>query len=197
MYENGKCYSAYDGTYKVQLGLNRNTIDGQIYQDLGSILFTLNRGQPKLNESSILYQKLGLSDINFSLDYDGSMIVSGGFPGEIVSERRCFYIAGNLKSDKKFNPKSSQNCGANDQSLSMKFEKISDDVNFDFVDEKELKKLDGEYDVQWFITGINSTERTLHAKDTLRLSNGIGVFEGNEPNKQPSSELRKRIISPI
>ena len=33
---------AYDGTYKVQLGLNRNTIDGQIYQDLGSILFTLN-----------------------------------------------------------------------------------------------------------------------------------------------------------
>ena len=29
----------------------------------------------------------------------------------------------------------------------------------DLVDEEELKKLDGEYDVQWFITGINSTER--------------------------------------
>jgi hypothetical protein len=26
---------AYDGTYKVQLGLNRGTIDGQVYQDLG------------------------------------------------------------------------------------------------------------------------------------------------------------------
>ena len=184
---------AYDGTYKVQLGLYRNTIDGQIYQDLGSILFTLNRGQPKLNESSILYQKLGLSDTNFSLNYDGSMIVSGGFPGDIVSERRCFYIAGNLKLNKKFNPKSSQNCGANDQSLAMKFEKISDDVNFDFVDEKELKKLDGEYDVQWFITNINTNERSLHAKDTLTLSNGIGVFEGNEPNKQPSSKLRREL----
>jgi hypothetical protein len=75
----------------------------------------------------------------------------------------------------------------------MKFEKISDDVNFDFVDEKELKKLDGEYDVQWFITNINTNERSLHAKDTLTLSNGIGVFEGNEPNKQPSSKLRREL----
>ena len=75
----------------------------------------------------------------------------------------------------------------------MKFEKISDDVNFDFVDEKELKKLDGEYDVQWFITNINTNERSLYAKDTLRLSNGIGVFEGNEPNKQPSSKLRREL----
>jgi len=131
---------AYDGTYKVQLGLNRGTIDGQIYQDLGSILFTLNRGQPKLDENNILYQALGLNEINFSLDYDGYMIVSGKFLDEIKSERRCAYLAGNLKSDKKFNPKSSQNCGASGQSLSMRFEKISDDVNFDFVDEKELKK---------------------------------------------------------
>jgi len=189
---------AYDGTYKVQLGLNRDTIDGQVYQDLGSILFTLNRGQPKLNESSILYQELGLSDINFSLDYDGSMIVSGGFPGEIGLEKRCFYIAGNLKTDNRFNSKSNQikpnqNCGANDQSFLMKFEKISDDVNLNLVDEKELKKLDGKYDVQWFITGINSSERALHAKDVLRLSNGIGVFEGNEANKQPSAELRKEL----
>jgi hypothetical protein len=189
---------AYDGTYKVQLGLNRNTIDGQIYQDLGSILFTLNRGQPKLNENSILYQKLGLSDVNFSLDYDGSMIVSGRFPGEIGLERRCFYISGNLKTDNKFNPKPNQskpnqNCGENDQSFLMKFEKISDDANLDLVDEKMLKKLDGKYDVQWFITSINSSERTLHAKDVLRLSNGIGVFEGNEANKQPSADLRKEL----
>jgi hypothetical protein len=184
---------AYDGTYKVQLGLNRGTIDGQVYQDLGSILFTLNRGQPKLDENNILYQALGLNEINFSLDYDGYMIVSGKFLDEIKSERRCAYLAGNLKSDKKFNPKSSQNCGASGQSLSMRFEKISDDVNFDFVDEKELKKLDGEYDVQWFITNINTNERSLHAKDTLTLSNGIGVFEGNEPNKQPSSKLRKEL----
>ena len=184
---------AYDGTYKVQLGLNLDTIDGKMYQDLGSILFTLNRGQPKLNESSILYQALGLNEINFSLDHDGYMIVSGKFLGEINSERRCAYLAGNLKSDKKFNPKSSQNCGASGQSVSMRFEKISDDVNMDLVDEEELKKLDGEYDVQWFITSINSSERTLHAKDVLRLSNGIGVFEGNEANKQPSAELRKEL----
>ena len=184
---------AYGGIYKVQLGLNRDTIDGKMYQDLGSILFTLNRGQPKLNESSILYQALGLNEINFSLDHDGYIIVSGKFLGEINSERRCAYLAGNLKSDKKFNPKSSQNCGASGQSLSMRFEKISDDVNMDLVDEEELKKLDGEYDVQWFITGINSTERTLRAKDKLTLSNGVGVFLGNDPNKQPSSELRKEL----
>ncbi len=185
--------SAYDGTYKVQLGLNRDTIDGQIYQDLGSILFTLSRGQPKLDENNILYQALGLNEINLSLNHDGYMIVSGKFLGEINSERRCAYLAGNLKSDKKFNPKSSQNCGASEQSLSMRFEKISDDVNMDLVDEEELKKLGGEYDVQWFITGINSTERTLRAKDKLTLSNGVGVFLGNDPNKQPSSELRKEL----
>ena len=121
------------------------------------------------------------------------MIVSGKFLGEINSERRCAYLAGNLKSDKKFNPKSIQNCGVSWQSLSMRFEKISDDVNFYFVDEKELKKLDGEYDVQWFITGINSTYRTLRAKDTLTLSKGVGVFSGNEDDKQPSSELRKEL----
>ena len=134
-----------------------------------------------------------MNEINFSLDYDGYMIVSGKLLDEIKSERRCAYLAGNLKSDKKFNPKSSQNCGASGQSLSMRFEKISDDVNMDLVDEEELKKLDGEYDVQWFITGINYTERTLRAKDKLTLSNGVGVFLGNDPNKQPSSELRKKL----
>ena len=185
--------SSYNGTYKIHLGINHNVIDGKMYQDFGAILFTLNRGQPKLDENNILYQALGLSEINFSLDYDGYMIVSGKFLGEINSEKRCVYIAGNLKSDKKFTPKSSQNCGATGQSLAIRFEKISDDVDLDFVDEKELKKLDGEYDVQWFITGINYTERTLRAKDTLTLSNGIGVFSGNEPNKQPSSELRKEL----
>ena len=66
-------------------------------------------------------------------------------------------------------------------------------INFDLGDEKELKKLDGKYDVQWFMTGINSTERTVRAKDKLRLSNGVGVFSGNDPNKQPSSELRKKL----
>ena len=186
--------SSYNGTYKIHLGINHNVIDGKMYQDLGIILFTLNRGQPKLDENNILYQALGLSEIKFSLDYDGYMKVSGKFLGEINSERRCVYISGNLKSDKKFNPKSSQNCGAFGQSLSMRFDKISDDMNLDLVDEKELKKLDGEYDVQWFITGINSTDRTLRAKDTLTISNGIGVFSGNEPKRQPSSELRKKLL---
>ena len=184
---------SYNGTYKIHLGLDRTVIDGKMHQDLGSILFTLNDAQPKLDANNILYQALGLNEIKFSLDYDGYMNVSGKFLEEINSDRRCVNIVGKIKSDKKFNPKSSQNCGASGQSLSMRFEKISDDVNLDFVDEKELEKLDGEYDVQWFITGINSTERSLYAKDTLTLSNGIGVFEGNEPNKQPSSNLRKEL----
>ena len=184
---------SHDGVYKIQLELIQDGIDGKIFQDLGSIIFTLKRAQAKLDENNIFYQALGLKEVNFSLDYDGYMIVSGRILGEINSGGRCIYIAGNLKSEKKFNPKTSQNCSASSQNLSMKFEKISDDVNFDFVDEKELKKLDGEYDVQWFITNINTNERSLHAKDTLTLSNGIGVFEGNEPNKQPSSKLRKAL----
>jgi hypothetical protein len=114
--------SSYDGTYKIHLGINHNVIDGKMFQDLGAILFTLNRGQPKLDENNILYQALGLSEINFSLDYDGYMIVSGKFLGEINSKRRCVYITGNLKSDKKFISKSSQNCGVPDQSLVMRFE---------------------------------------------------------------------------
>ena len=190
---NREMLFSYDGIYKVQLGQNRNLIDGKTYQDLGSILFRLSRGQPKLDENNILYDAFGLNDIKFSLNYDGYMTVSGQILGEKNSERKCIHLAGNLKSDKKFNPKSSQNCGASGQSLSMRFEKISDDVNMDLVDEEELKKLDGEYDVQWFITGINYTERTLRAKDKLTLSNGVGVFLGNDPNKQPSSELRKKL----
>ena len=184
---------SYDGIYKIQLGQNRNIISGKVYQDLGPILFRLSRGQPKLDENNILYNAFGLNEIKFSLDYDGYMIVSGQILGEKKSERKCVHLAGNLKSDNKFNPKSSQNCGVSGQSLSMRFEKISDDVNMDLVDEEELKKLDGEYDVQWFITGINYTERTLRAKDKLTLSNGVGVFLGNDPNKQPSSELRKKL----
>jgi len=184
---------SYDGIYKIHLGLNRVVIAGKMHQDLGAILFTLNRGQPKLDENNILYQALGLNEIKFSLDYDGYMIVSGKFLGEINSERRCAYLAGNLKSDKKFNPKSSQNCHANGQNFSMEFEKISDDINFNFAQEEDLVQLEGEYDVQWFITGINSTNRTLYAKDRLTISNGIGFFEGNEANQQPSSELRKEL----
>ena len=184
---------SYDGTYKIHLGINLNVIDGKMYQDLGSILFTLKGAQPKLDENNILYQALGLSEFKFSLDYDGYMIVSGKFLAEINSEKRCVYISGNLKSDKKFNPKSSQNCGATGQSLAMKFEKISNKTNLVLIEEKKLQKFDGKYNVQWFFTGINTTERMLRAKDTLTLSNGIGVFEGNEPNKQPSSELRKEL----
>ncbi|MDA8802801.1 peptidoglycan-binding protein [Amylibacter sp.] len=185
---------SYDGIYKIQLGQNRNIISGKVYQDLGPILFRLSRGQPKLDENNILYQAFGLDEINFSLDYDGYMTVSGQILSNVDTERKCVHLAGNLKSDKKFNPKSSHNCGASGQSLKMRLEKVSDDVNMDLVDEEELKKLDGEYDVQWFIKGINYTERTLRAKDKLTLSNGVGVFLGNDPNKQPSSELRKELL---
>ena len=60
--------------------------------------------------------------------------------------------------------------------------------------EKELKELDGEYDVQWFMTGINSTDRIASSKrHTHTASNGAGVFSGNEEEKQPSSELRKEL----
>ena len=183
----------YDGIYKVQIGLNRDLIDGKMYKDLGSILFSLNRGVPKLDDNNILYKAFGLDEINFSLDYDGYMTVSGQILSKLDTGKKCVYIAGNLKSDKKFNPKSRQNCRASGQNFSMKFKKISDDINFNFAQEEDLKELEGEYDVQWFITGINSTERSLYAKDTLLLSNGVGVFSGNEEDKQPSSELRKEL----
>ena len=184
---------SYDGIYKIQLGQDRNLIDGKTYQDFGSILFSLNRGQPNLDDNNILYKAFGLDEINFSLDYDGYMTVSGQILSNVDTERKCVYIAGNLKSDKKFNPKSNQNCSASGQNFSMKFKKISDDINFSFAQEECLKELEGEYDVQWFITGINSTYRTLRAKDTLTLSKGVGVFSGNEDDKQPSSELRKEL----
>jgi hypothetical protein len=184
---------SYDGVYKIQLELIQDGFDGKIFQDLGSIIFTLKRAQAKLDENNILYKAFGLDEIKFSLDYDGYMIVSGQISGNVDIEKKCVYIAGNLKSDKKFNPKSNQNCSASGQNFSMKFKKISDDINFNFAQEEDLKELEGEYDVQWFITNINTNERSLHAKDTLTLSNGIGVFEGNEPNKQPSSELRKEL----
>jgi hypothetical protein len=184
---------SYDGTYKVQLGQNRNLIDGKMYEDLGSILFSLNRGVPKLDDNNILYKAFGLDEINFSLDYDGYMTISGLISSKLDTEQKCVYIAGNLKSDKEFIPQSSQNCRADGQNFLMKFEKISDDINFNFAQEEDLKELEGAYDVQWFITGINSTERSLYAKDTLSLSNGVGVFSGNEEDKQPSSELRKEL----
>ena len=191
---NREILYSYDGVYKIQLELIQDGIDGKIFQDLGSIIFTFKRAQAKLDENNILYKAFGLNEIKFSLDYDGYMTVSGQILDEKNSERKCVHLAGNLKSDKKFNPKSSQNCGASGQSLSMRFEKVSNDMNLNLVDEKELKKLDGEYDVQWFITGINSTEKSVYAKDTLKLSNGVGVFSGNDPNKQPSSELRKELL---
>jgi hypothetical protein len=184
---------SYDGIYKIQLGQDRNLIDGKTYQDFGSILFSLNRGQPNLDDNNILYKAFGLDEINFSLDYDGYMTVSGQILSNVDTERKCVYIAGNLKSDKKLYPKSNQNCSASGQNFSMKFKKVSDDINFNFAQEEDIKELEGEYDVQWFITGINSTERSLYAKDTLTLLKGVGVFSGNEEDKQPSSELRKEL----
>ena len=48
--------------------------------------------------------------------------------------------------------------------------------------------------MQWFIKSLNFDEKTLRAKDVLTLSNGIGVFSGKEPGKQPSSELREKLL---
>ena len=93
---------SFDGVYKVQLGIKRNVINGKMYQNLGSILFTLNGGQPKLDENNILYQALGLNTFNFSLDHDGDMVVSGQISEEMHTGEKCVYIAGNLRFDKQF-----------------------------------------------------------------------------------------------
>ena len=108
---------SYDGIYKIQLGQNRNIISGKVYQDLGPILFRLSRGQPTLDEHNILYNTFCLNEINFSLDYDGYMTVSGQILSNVDTEKKCVYIAGNLKSEKKFNLKSSQNCRASGQNF--------------------------------------------------------------------------------
>ena len=184
---------SYDGIYKVKIGQYFDVINGQAYQDLGSILFALERAQPKLDENNILYDALGLEEINFSLDYNGDLIVSGQAVDAKTLERRCVYLFGSLKSNEKLYPKSSQNCYVHEQRFSMKFEKISDNTSLTPLEQIDLNELDGNYDVQWFMTNMNSNERKLQAKDILTLSNGKGVFLGDDPDKQPSSDLRKKL----
>ena len=41
---------SYDGVYNVYLSLKRNSSNGAIDQGLGSITFSLSRGQPKFDE---------------------------------------------------------------------------------------------------------------------------------------------------
>ena len=184
----------YDGTYKVHLELRRSVNDNQVYQPLGSIILRFNRGQAKLDQTSILYQAFGLNGINFSLDQNGYVVASGQILAERNYEKKCIHIAGNLNSNQKLIPILNNNCRINDQHLTMKFEKISHEPDFDVTNKGEIENLNGNYDVRWFIKGLNSVARTLHAKDTLALSNGIGVFLGNDTSKQPSSELRRKLL---
>ena len=56
----------------------------------------------------------------------------------------------------------------------------------------KLKIFNGEYEVQWYFTGIGG-ERTSQASDTLILSNGDGKFSGSEESNQPSYDLRQKL----
>jgi hypothetical protein len=147
-----------------------------------------------LIRTNILYNALSLKEINFSLEADGFMTVSGLISEDMNSDKRCVHLAGNINLMQIFTPIVGRNCEIGGQNFSMKFEKISDRVDFDWASRSHTKNLDGKYDVQWFIKGLNFDEKTLRAKDVLTLSNGIGVFSGKEPRKQPSSELRKKLL---
>lgn len=186
--------SQYDGTYQIHLGLNRDVKNTQVYQSLGSIISTLNDGQVKLDRNNILYNALSLKEINFSLYSNGFMTVSGLISEDMNSDKICVHLVGDIKAKQKFIPTVGPNCGVTGQNLSMKFEKISDSSDFDWASQSHAKNLDGNYDVQWFIKSLNFDEKTLRAKDVLTLSNGIGVFSGKEPGKQPSSELREKLL---
>ena len=146
----------YDGTYKVHLGLNRDVNNRQVYQSLGSIMLRLNRGQAKLDQSNILYNALSLKEINFSLDYKGLMIVSGLISEDMNSDKRCVHLAGNINLKQIFTPIVGRNCEIGGQNFSMKFEKISDQVDFDWASRSHTNNLDGKYDVQWFITSFHN-----------------------------------------
>jgi hypothetical protein len=186
--------SQYDGTYQIHLGLNRDVKNTQVYQSLGSIISTLNDGQVKLDRNNILYNALSLKEINFSLYSNGFMTVSGLISEDMNSDKICVHLVGDIKAKQKFIPTVGPNCGITGQNFSMKFEKISDSADFDWASQSQAKNLDGNYDVQWFIKSLNFDEKTLRAKDVLTLSNGIGVFSGKEPGKQPSSELREKLL---
>jgi hypothetical protein len=173
--------------------LNRGVNNRQVYQPLGSIISRLKDGQAKLDHNNILYNALSLKEINFSLDSNGFMTVSGLISEDLNSDKICVHLAGDIKEKQKFIPIVGPNCRVTGQNFFMEFEKISDRVDFDWASRSHPKKLDGSYDVQWFIKGLGSDERTLRAKDVLTLSNGIGVFSGKETSRQPSSELRKKL----
>ena len=120
---------SYDGVYNVYLSLKRNSSNGAIDQGLGSITFSLSRGQPKFDENNLSYNSLGLNEVNLSLDYDGSAKISGNYIGISSFKKQCFYLSGNLKSEKAFQMISGRDCSESSQNLQLMIRKISDDVN--------------------------------------------------------------------
>ena len=112
----------YDGTYKVYLGLNRGVTNRQVYQPLGSIISRLNDGQVKLDHNNILYNALSLKEINFSLDSNGFMTVSGLISEDLNSDKICVHLAGDIKEKQKFIPIVGPNCRVTGQNFFMEFE---------------------------------------------------------------------------
>ena len=130
---------SYDGLYNVYLSLKRNSSNGAIDQGLGSITFSLSRGQPKFDENNLSYNSLGLNEVNLSLDYDGSAKISGNYIGINSFKKQCFYLSGNLKSEKAFQMISGRDCSESSQNLQLMIRKISDDVNEQIINQKDFK----------------------------------------------------------
>ena len=121
------------------LSLKRNSSNGAIDQGLGSITFSLSRGQPKYDENNLSYNSLGLNEVNLSLDYDGSAKISGNYIGINSFKKQCFYLSGNLKSEKAFQMISGRDCSESSQNLQLMIRKISDDVNEQIINQKDFK----------------------------------------------------------
>ena len=112
---------ALDGEYNVQFTLE-NT--GSKPQDLGQIVLTLDKAQPKFDTTNTLYDDLGLDGAILSLDYDGSLKIRGvvnlGHPyGE-----GCINLVGNITSEIAFKDTPYEMCKNSIQILQVKFKKM-------------------------------------------------------------------------
>ena len=189
-----KLLLSYDGTYKAYLSLSWDGLKNMLYQDLGPIKISINQGQLEFDKKNILYDALRLEDLNFLLNYDGKLEIKGDIRDKIKDlQRQCVYLIGDLNYENIFQLKTDKRCEIKNQRLRVKFIKNSGPDGKNINSSSKNSTLDGKYNVQWNIKGLNSEEIFVEAKDELILKNGVGVFSGLDTKMQPSFNLRQNL----
>ena len=185
---------SYDGNYKAYLSLSWNGLQNMLYQDLGPIEISINQGHLEFDKKNILYDALRLEDLNFSLNHEGKLEIKGYIRDKIKdNQRQCVYLAGDLNYENIFHFKADKKCEIKNQRLRVKFIKNSSSDGKNIISSNKDSTLDGKYNVQWTIKGVNSEEIFVEAKDELILKNGVGVFSGLDTEMQPSFNLRQNL----